>query len=59
MTNEESAKASIRRTTGSTPSCSAKQPFGYGGDICSSGTPEYVRFYLSFDNGARRGWTRA
>ena len=29
-----------------------KQPFGYGGDICSAGTPEYVRFYLSFDNGA-------
>jgi hypothetical protein len=29
-----------------------KQPFGYGGDICSSGTPEYVRFYLSFDQGA-------
>jgi hypothetical protein len=28
------------------------QPSGYGGDICSSGTPEYVRFYLSFDNGA-------
>ncbi|MEM8486537.1 MAG: hypothetical protein AAF564_13380 [Bacteroidota bacterium] len=27
------------------------QPFGYGGDICSAGTPEYVRFYLSFDNG--------
>jgi hypothetical protein len=29
-----------------------KQPGGYGGDICSSGTPEYVRFYMSFDNGA-------
>src|SRR5262245_30208394 len=29
-----------------------KQPFGYGGDICSNGTPEYVRFYISFDNGA-------
>lgn len=28
------------------------QPSGYGGDICSAGTPEYVRFYLSFDNGA-------
>lgn len=25
---------------------------GYGTDICGSGTPEYVRFYLSFDNGA-------
>lgn len=29
-----------------------KQPNGYGGDICSAGTPEYVRFYLSFDGGA-------
>lgn len=29
-----------------------KQPFGYGGGICSNGTPEYVRFYISFDNGA-------
>lgn len=28
------------------------QPFGYGGGICSNGTPEYVRFYLSRDNGA-------
>lgn len=28
------------------------QPSGYGGDICSAGTPEYVRFYLSFDDGA-------
>lgn len=28
------------------------QPYGYGGDVCSAGTPEYVRFYLSFDNGA-------
>lgn len=27
-------------------------PYGYGGDICSNGTPEFVRFYLSFDNGA-------
>src|SRR5437870_12913072 len=25
---------------------------GYGGNICSSGSQEYVRFYLSFDNGA-------
>jgi hypothetical protein len=24
---------------------------GYGGDVCSQGTPEYVRFYLSFDGG--------
>lgn len=29
-----------------------KQPFGYGGTICASGTREYVRFYISFDNGA-------
>ncbi|MGH9429639.1 MAG: hypothetical protein ACRD2L_25420, partial [Terriglobia bacterium] len=29
-----------------------KQPSGYGGDICSDGTREYVRFYLSLDNGA-------
>ncbi len=29
-----------------------KQPSGYGGDICSTGSQEYVRFYLSFDNGA-------
>jgi hypothetical protein len=28
-----------------------KQPSGYGGNICSSGTPEFVRFYISFDNG--------
>lgn len=28
-----------------------KRPFGYGGSICSDGTPEYVRFYLSFDEG--------
>jgi hypothetical protein len=28
------------------------QPSGYGGDVCSPGTPEYVRFYLSTDNGA-------
>jgi hypothetical protein len=28
------------------------QPSGYGGDICSAGTPEYVRFYISFDAGA-------
>ncbi len=27
------------------------QPSGYGGDICTAGTPEYVRFYLSFDGG--------
>ena len=28
------------------------QPSGYGGGVCSNGTPEYVRFYLSGDNGA-------
>src|SRR5436305_3610267 len=28
------------------------QPTGYGTDLCGAGTPEYVRFYLSFDNGA-------
>ncbi len=28
------------------------QPSGYGTDICGFGSPEYVRFYLSFDNGA-------
>jgi len=28
------------------------QPSGYGADICGVGTSEYVRFYLSFDNGA-------
>jgi hypothetical protein len=28
------------------------QPSGYGGDVCSDGTPEYVRFFLSVDNGA-------
>lgn len=24
---------------------------GYGTDVCGSGTPEFIRFYLSFDNG--------
>ncbi|HEY3136051.1 MAG TPA: hypothetical protein VGL29_08485 [Blastocatellia bacterium] len=28
------------------------QPTGYGGDVCSNGTPEFVRFYLSLDGGA-------
>lgn len=28
------------------------QSSGYGGNICSAGTPEYIRFYLSFDGGA-------
>lgn len=27
------------------------QSTGYGGGLCSRGTPEYVRFYLSFDDG--------
>jgi len=29
-----------------------RQESGYGGGICSAGTPEYVRFYLSYDDGA-------
>ncbi|HEX2029756.1 MAG TPA: hypothetical protein VHF25_17385 [Nitriliruptorales bacterium] len=29
-----------------------KQTSGYGGDVCSAGSTEYVRFYLSFDGGA-------
>ena len=29
-----------------------KQPSGYGGNVCSDGTQEFVRFYISFDNGA-------
>ncbi len=28
------------------------QPSGYGSDVCGPGSPEYVRFYLSFDHGA-------
>ncbi len=28
------------------------QPSGYGTDGCGPGSPEFVRFYLSFDNGA-------
>ncbi|MCB0703960.1 MAG: hypothetical protein KDC34_01565 [Saprospiraceae bacterium] len=28
-----------------------KNPSGYGGTICSNGTPEYVRFYISCDKG--------
>ena len=28
------------------------QSFGYGGDVCSGGSTEYVRFYLSLDHGA-------
>ncbi len=29
-----------------------KRETGYGGDICSNGSAEYVRFYLSYNNGA-------
>lgn len=29
-----------------------KEPWGYGGEVCFPGTPEYVRFYISSDNGA-------
>ena len=29
-----------------------KQSGGYSGGLCSSGSEEYVRFYLSYDNGA-------
>ncbi len=29
-----------------------KRDSGYGGDICTSGSTEYVRFCISFDNGA-------
>lgn len=29
-----------------------RQESGYGGGVCSAGTPEYVRFYLSFDGGS-------
>jgi hypothetical protein len=28
------------------------QPSGYGSDVCGPGTPEFVRFYLSYDGGA-------
>jgi hypothetical protein len=28
------------------------QPSGYGSGLCGGGSTEYVRFYLSFDNGA-------
>jgi hypothetical protein len=28
------------------------QPGGYGTGLCGAGTPEYVRFYLSYDGGA-------
>jgi hypothetical protein len=29
-----------------------KRNAGYGGGLCTPGTPEYVRFFLSYDNGA-------
>ncbi len=29
-----------------------KQPSGYSGGVCTGGSQEYVRFYLSFDGGA-------
>jgi hypothetical protein len=29
-----------------------KLPFGFLGDLCAPGSKEYVRFYISFDNGA-------
>jgi|SRR5215213_4675127 len=29
-----------------------KQQSGYGGGVCSNGSQEFVRFYLSYDNGA-------
>jgi hypothetical protein len=29
-----------------------KRPFGYGGDQCSNGSTEWVRFYISYDDGA-------
>ncbi|MGH1486391.1 MAG: hypothetical protein ACRBCI_09220 [Cellvibrionaceae bacterium] len=28
------------------------QPSGYGSGICGEGTPEYIRFYLSYNDGA-------
>jgi len=27
-----------------------KRTYGYGGDVCTSGSPEYVRFYIDEDN---------
>jgi hypothetical protein len=39
-----------------------KRPSGYGDGLCTDGTPEFVRFYISFDNGAaavtRTSWRR-
>jgi hypothetical protein len=30
---------------------SIKQPFGYGGDLCHTGTTEYVRFFIDYGSG--------
>jgi hypothetical protein len=38
-----------------------KQTYGYSGDVCTAGSPEFVRFYLSYDNGTTwedQGMTR-
>ncbi|MCP2728944.1 hypothetical protein [Limnofasciculus baicalensis] len=34
-----------------------KLPFGYGGNLCSTGSTEYVRFFLDYGEGA--GWEDA
>jgi len=34
-----------------------KKNYGYGGDICSTGTPEYIRFYIDWNNNG--SWTDA
>jgi len=37
-----------------------KKSSGYGGNICSAGTPEYVRFYVDWENtdtGKISGWS--
>ena len=48
-----SAASGTSRTSGGLrqSSTSARNP-DTAGDVCSPGTPEYVRFYLSFDGGA-------
>ena len=33
-----------------------KRPFGYGGDLCSPGSREYVRFFINYDDS---GWLDA
>ena len=30
---------------------SIKRPFGYGGDLCQTGTTEYVRFFIDYGSG--------